>query len=207
MTEKVDERRQWKSFFVSKPFIYASLFCIGLLIFEFIFLDKRDEAEVLILARHAKEGNYPWLLLVLFLSFLSIAPTLIFFYAVFTSPYRYRIFYFLIFCLITLSEYSHYKAFGRFSRFRDIEIAFFSGDWKFTLDAAVMYFNYLALIPIIFFGFFLFWVKRIWKSGTPAFLSILLLSGAFFSPRAILQKISFIQFLSAQAAAHSSVFR
>ena len=79
MTEKVGERRQWKSFFVSKPFIYASLFCIGLLIFEFIFLDKRDEAEVLILARHAKEGNYPWLLLVLFLSFLSIAPTLIFF--------------------------------------------------------------------------------------------------------------------------------
>jgi len=167
-------------FFGKKTVAYAGVFCLCLLIFEFVCLGKQSDPEVLVFVRHFREGNYLRLLAFLILSFLSVAVTFNFFLAAFASPYRYRGLYFLLFCLTTVGEYSLYKTFGRFSRFLDLETAVFAGDWKFTLNAAILYFNYLALIPILVFGFFLIRIKPVRKKGAALFFSVIMLLGGFF---------------------------
>jgi glucan phosphoethanolaminetransferase (alkaline phosphatase superfamily) len=175
MIERDNENRR---FYQSKPFIYASFFCIGLTLFELVFLHKNPELGIL--TKHFANGDYLRLLIVLFISLASIILSLLFFYAALASPFRYRIGYFMFFCVLILTEYNYYKAFRRFSEFQDAEIAFFSTNWQIISNAAVLYFNYLALIPIIVFGVLLIRSERVWKKGLTAFACVLLATGAFF---------------------------
>ena len=162
-------------FYYSEPFFYAILFSIGLVIFELVFFYPKQ--ELVVFTKHFANGDYLRLLTVLFISFVSIILALLYFYAAFASPYRYRIIYFLIFCLTILIEYSYFKAFRRFSVFQDAEVAFFSTNLQIISNASIMYFNYLALIPIAAFGVILIYSRRVWKKGLTAFIFILMATG------------------------------
>ncbi len=177
MIRENDEKPQ-QHFFCSKPFIYAALFLTGLLIFELMFF--RNSEEFIVLSKHIGNGNYLRLFFILLISVASLGTAFLFFCAAFGTPYHYRIIYFLIFALIILNEYAHYKAYKRFSSIHDAEIAFFSTNWKIISNAAAMYFNYLALIPLVVFGFILFQTKPVWKKGGMVFIFVMLATGVFF---------------------------
>jgi glucan phosphoethanolaminetransferase (alkaline phosphatase superfamily) len=161
-----------------KLLIYAVLFCIGLTVFEFFFLPRK--AELIVLTKHLENSNYSRLFVVLLLSFIAFILELFFFYAAIASSFRYRIVYFLLFSFAILTEYGYYKAYGRFSVFQDFEIVFFYTNRQILSNAAGMYFNYLAVFPIVIFGLLLTFTEHFWKKGLTAFIGIFLLSGSFF---------------------------
>lgn len=174
-----DGESSWTSLFSSKAFTGASLFCFGLLLFEsFVFPSQYDQT---IFAKHFANGSYLRLLFVLLLSVGSILISLAFVWAALVSTARLRIVYFLIFAVTIIAEYGCYLAFGRFSELTDVALALFAGDLRFTLRAGLMYFNYLALIPIGALGILLFTVRQPVKSDILLFVVLIFSFVGFFS--------------------------
>lgn len=181
----------------SRPFVYAALFCLGLIVFELL-LFPRDEQ--FILARHLEQGNYTRLFLNLLLSGASTVLTFIFVWLALTSFIAVRLLAFVLFSIAILIEYGCYKAFGRFSVQDDIALAIFAGDWRFTAAAAAMYFNYLALVPIAFFAGLLLLTKTVIRRALPLIALTALVIAAFFGLTSYFTKNLFYTVSFASAA-------
>ncbi len=99
----------------------------------------------------------------------------IFTYLSFVSSWKYKLFYFLIFALAVLQEYGYQKAFGRFSSFTDLQIAYFTTSEQ-KLNAATAYLNLMAAIPCIAYLFVLVTVKpKTIVHGLKSFIAVVVL--------------------------------
>ena len=166
-------------FLRSRPFIFSAVFLVGLAVFEFLFLTQ--SGETFALATHYKYGIYSRIFAVFFLTIVSIALTGFFFWAAFASPYKYRIFYFTLFCLAVFTEYGYQNAFGRFTVFEDAENAFVAADAQIKMNAVGMYFDFWAIVPCLIFLVLLFFIKPTLKKGSTVLAISLLLFVGFFS--------------------------
>lgn len=166
-------------FLKSPAVLWSVAFLTGLGVFEFIFFSQAQERFAL--ATHYRYGVYSKVLAVLILSIISLSLTLIFFWASFVSPYRYRIIYFITFCLAIFIEYGYQNAFSRFTEFQDVENAFIAADLQIALNSISMYFDFLALVPCLIFGIFLFFVKPSHKKGLSILFANVILIAGFFS--------------------------
>jgi uncharacterized membrane protein YvlD (DUF360 family) len=172
-------KKQLHVFLHSKTFIFSVAFTLGLIIFEFTFLSQ--EYESIVLFRYFKSGVYLRPLAFIALSLLSLFLTNFFVWSALASPRKYKILYFLLFCLAVITEYGYQYAFNRFSGIEDVENAFVAADLQIKLNAIAIYFNYLALIPCLLFGVLLLYVKPVLKQGYLMFPVVLLMFGGFFS--------------------------
>jgi glucan phosphoethanolaminetransferase (alkaline phosphatase superfamily) len=189
MTEQRDGNRRWISAASSKSLVYAALFCIGLIVFELVLFPRSYEQAII--GKHLAQGSYLRFLAVLLLTCASIAPVLAFVWAAFASSVALRAVYLFLFSAAIVTEYSCYNAFGRFTSSGDVALALFAGNWRFTVDAAMMYFNYLALIPIAVFGVLLFTTKRTIKHGMLVFALLMIMVASFFAVTTYFTRNSF----------------
>ncbi len=156
----------------------AFAFALGLFILE-IFLFARYYQEFFYFD-HLRNGNY------LIVSKLTVMGAANFLVAVFfitaslLSPYRYRIIYFVLFCIAVLPEYGYQRAFTRFTTLEDIGNAFFAANVQIIFSAMREYFVLYAVIPCVLYAALLLLFKPLLKNGLKIFLSVLVLYGGFF---------------------------
>ncbi len=86
-----------------------------------------------------------------FFTFGSFALVFYFTYSAVSAPYFYRLVYFAIFALAVFTEYGYYSAVEHFSTTEDLENILFGTDLDNKIDAAIIYFNQAALLPVWFF--------------------------------------------------------
>ena len=183
------ENRQF-DFLLSRPFLLSAAFLIGLFVCEIVFFSQ--SRETFALAAHYKYGNYPRIIAVIFLTIVSIVLTGFFLWAAFASPYKYRIVYFVVFCLAIFVEYGYQNAFGRFTVFEDVGNAFIAADRQIAQNAVGMYFNFWALIPCLIFAVFLLSAKPTLKKGLTFLAVSMFLFAGFFSLTSYFTRNSFI---------------
>lgn len=177
-------------FLRSRPFLFSVFFLIGLTVFEFIFFSQIR--ETIALATHYKYGVYSRIFALFFLTIGSLVLTGFFFWSAFASPYKYRIFYFVVFCLAIFTEYGYQDAFGRFTVFEDAENAIVAADTQIKMNAVGMYFDFWAIIPCLIFVVLLFFIKPTLKKGLTVLIISFVLFGGFFSLTSYFTHNSFI---------------
>lgn len=160
--------------------VYLSLIClISLIIFEAFFLSQNYSNFVF--KRYYQSGNYLNIVVFSTLTLVSLGIGAFFFWSSFTSNYKFRLIYWLIFCLAIFSEYSYQNAFQRFSNLEDMENAFIAADFSIKLNAISIYFNWLAIIPCLFYGSLLFFAKPQTNKTWRYLLLNLIIFTSFFS--------------------------
>lgn len=164
----------------SKPFIAAALFLIGLIVFESIFLSSAYSSGI-VLGKDFKSANYLKAVVFIFLTVSSLVLTGLFFWVAFASSYKYRIIYFILFGFAVAVEYGYQNAFQHFTNSEDFENAFFAADWQIKINAAEMYFHYLALVPCVIFGVLLFLIKPQIKKELATLAAVFVLLCGFFT--------------------------
>lgn len=179
MTDNGRGTRHWKEFVFSMPSVYAVLFCLGLVIFEyFVFRPKYPR---LILIRHWTDENYFRLEVFLVLASVATGLAVLLFRAAFSSRAAYRVVYLILFLVSVAVEYSLYGAFGRFSKLDDIALALVGIDLRIGSEAVLAYFNWLALLPVTVFAGLLLLTRGRRELGAGALAAVLVLFGAFFA--------------------------
>ena len=131
----------------------AACFVLGLCLFELVSLGAGSSGWII--HKHFAAGNHFRLALVLGLSLLSIAAVFGLVLSAIKSTVPFRSIYFLIFSALFICEYAFVRALNSFSSFQFAEVAWFTGDPGFVLDAARLYFNFLSLVPILAFALLL----------------------------------------------------
>lgn len=160
--------------------IFLSLiFLLGLIIFEAIFLSQGYSTFVL--KRYFQNANYLNVVIFSALTLISFGLATFFIWSSFVSNYKFRLIYFAVFCLAIIAEYGYQNAFLRFSNLEDVENAFVAADATIKLNAISMYFNWLAIIPCLVYGVFLFVIKPQTNKNWRYLLANLLLFVSFFS--------------------------
>ncbi len=158
MIDAVSENRTLRDLIQSRPFILAAVFCFALIVFEYFFLF--NSYPQVIFLRHWESGDYFRLLIFCGLSVCSTLLVFVYFWAAFSARTILKIVYFAVFAFATTVEYGYHFAFRRFSNLLDLTTAMFTGvDLQMGREAIGMYFNWLALIPIVCFGVLL-WLIR-----------------------------------------------
>lgn len=136
-------------------------FTLGLFGFECIYLPLVPEPIDLA----ARIGGY-------FLGFLSIVLLFFFTFFAFTSPYKWRLVYFLIFTLGIITEYGYYTALQHFSTAEDLENVIFGTNLDNKIDAVMIYFNWAAFIPCAVFLVLLLVLKPLSEKGLKNLVSV-----------------------------------
>lgn len=108
----------------------------------------------------------------------------IFVFVALISPYRYRIVYFLLFCLSVWVEYGYQEAFYRFSNSEDAANALFAADSRIIFNAVPYYFDNVAFLPCLAFALLLIFIKPLREKGLKNLLIVLLLFVGFYSTSA-----------------------
>jgi hypothetical protein len=137
-----------------------SLIFLGVLIvFETFFLSQ--DYSTFVVTRHYNSRNYTNIFAFVMLGLLSVGLSAFFFWSSFASAYKFRLIYFLIFCLAVFWEYSYQNAFQRFSNLEDMENAVIAADFFIRMNAVSLYFSWLALIPCLVYAVLLFLPKPV----------------------------------------------
>lgn len=171
----------FKNIYSSNIFYWTISFGLGLLVFEWLCLPT-SRNSLFILKRHLESGGYLRLFFVIFLTITAFALFLSFIYAALASSRLYRLFYFLIFSILISIEYGYYKAFESFQKVQEAEVALFATNSEIITTAIALYFNYLAIIPIVAFGILLIFIQTHFKRGfIPLIVVIFSLTGFFFA--------------------------
>lgn len=131
----------------AKPFAFALLFCLGLSILEFILMPQTAASEVF--NKHVANRSFLRLAIFLSLPMTAIVLSLLVIYGAVASRIMWRAVFTILFALTTFGEYGYHRAFGRFSTFLDLEVAIFSTNYQIFSNAAAMYFNPIAVVPVI----------------------------------------------------------
>lgn len=156
----------------------AFLFTLGLIALESFFFSRYYQEFYYF--RNLKNGNY------LIVSKLTVLATANFLVAVFfiaaslLSPYRYRIIYFVLFCIAVLPEYGYQRAFNRFTTLEDVGNALFAADMRIMFSSMGEYFVLLGVIPCLLYGILLLTLKPLLKNGLKIFLAVAVLFSGFF---------------------------
>ena len=166
-------------FFYSRNLVFATSFVICLAIFEYLYLSQRY--ETLIIGRYLNNGFYLRPIIFLLLTTATLLLTTFFAWSALTSSYKYRPFYFIIFCLTITTEYGYQNVFGRFTNFTDIENAFVNRELNVLANAISDYFSLLSLLPCALFSILLICVKRNAANGLRKLVLIMLAFTGFFS--------------------------
>lgn len=153
-------------------------FTLGLFILEIFFFSRYYQEFFYF--DHLRNGNY---LIVLKLTVMGAANFLVafsFIAASLLSPHRFRIIYFILFCLAVFPEYGYQKAFTRFTTLEDIGNAFFAASGQIIFSAMREYVVFYAIFPCLLYAALLLLVKPLLKSGLKIFASVLILYSGFF---------------------------
>ncbi len=161
-----------------KYLLASSGFTFGLIVLESFFFSRYYQ-EFYILDNFIN-GNYIYLLKTAVLGIANFLLAVFFIAASLLSPYRYRIFYFLLFCLAVLPEYGYQRAFNRFTTLEDIGNAFFASDMRIMFSSIGEYFVLSAIIPCVLYAIFLAVVKPLLKDGVKIFLAVVAAFSGFF---------------------------
>jgi glucan phosphoethanolaminetransferase (alkaline phosphatase superfamily) len=125
-------------------------------------------------------GNLVVILITLIILF-SLFCFFLFIYFSFTSSWRYKIVYFLIFAFAVFHEYSYQNVFGRFSTLNDLQIAFATTSEQ-KLNAIATYFSLIAIIPCVVYLLMLITIKsKHITRGLKSFLVIAILFIGFYA--------------------------
>lgn len=189
MTEKSESSR-FRDLVSSKISLWTFVFTSSLLVFEFVMLSK-SRTSLAILSRHFANGDYLRLSFVLALSIVAVFLFSAFVYAAFSSSWKFRAVYFIIFSALILVEYGYYQAFESFFRFQDIEIAIYAKNPAIFSGAVLKYFSYIGFFPIVAFGLFLYLTKKESPSGLKVLLSLVFIFIAFFFSTSYFTKNTF----------------
>ncbi len=158
--------------------IAAFGFTLGLIILEYFFFPRYYQEFFYL--RNLKNGNYLIVLKTTVLSSANFLAAVFFIAASLLSPYRYRIIYFVLFCIAVLPEYGYQRAFNRFTTLEDIGNALFAADMRIMFSSIGEYFVLLAIIPCLLYAALLLVIKPLLKNGIKILLSVLLLFSGFF---------------------------
>lgn len=99
---------------------------------------------------------------------------------------RLKILCLLLFSAAAVAEYAHHEAFRRFSHYSTAAVGMHAGDWLFSKNAVVLYFNPLCVPPILLFVVLLLSCRRSFVQNKWALAVVLLMTAfaagtAFFS--------------------------
>ncbi len=172
------EKLQWKIPF-SKHLILCLIFTLGLIVSEFFLFPEYYDGFSII--THFQNYVFIKPIKIIALAIPSFLLSGFFVWAAFTSPYRYRIIYFLLFCLSVWTEYGYQDAFNRFTNSEDAASALFATDSRIIFNSMSYYFDRLAFIPCVIFAVLLIFVKPTQEKGLKNLLAVLLIFGGFFS--------------------------
>jgi len=113
--------------------------------------------------------------LAIFSSVFSFFIAVLFFYGAFASPLWLRLVYAVIFAGLVTAEYSCYMALNRFANLTDVELGITSPP-QLWLNAGKLYFNWVALVPIVML-LIAYWSTKptAAKTGAASILIILIL--------------------------------
>lgn len=160
--------------------IFLSLFFLfGLIIFEAVFLSQNYSTFVF--KRYFQNANYLNIIIFATFTLVSFGIGAFFFWSSFRSNYKFRLIYFVVFCLAIIAEYGYQNAFQRFSNLEDVENALIAADATIKFNAISMYFSWLAIIPCSIYGGFLFFTKPQTDKNWRYLLANLILFVSFFS--------------------------
>ncbi len=176
--------------FSSKHLIWTIAFGICFLIFEWVVLPN-SLVDLDVWVKHIKHGSYFRLLIVLGLSTFALVLFLAFIYAALASSRVYQVIYFSVFSFLVATEYGYYNAIGQFFEIHEMEVALLATNAEIIANAATIYFNYLALVPILGFGVLLLIAPRVIERGFIPLSAIILSLGLFFFATTYLTKNTF----------------
>ncbi len=161
----------------SKILAISALFSFFLIFFEIL---SFNISYPFFIFHYSTRGNFTFTTVCNLSLLLSLLLFFFFTYITFSSSWRFKIIYFLVFAFAVSFEYGYQKAFKRFSGMQDLYTASVSTfDQKLT--STTEYFSFIALIPIFAYLTMLFVVKR--KSdlfGLKSFLLIMVLFAGFY---------------------------
>ena len=168
------------SFFsIHRKYIIAAFgFAFGMVILEAFVFPRYYEGFFLL--TNLKNGNYLIVLKTIVLGTANFLLAVFFIFASLISPYRYRMLYFILFCIAVLPEYSFQKVFNRFTALEDIGNALFAADMRIITSSIGEYFVTSAIFPCLLFALLLLIIQPLAKKGLKIFLTIVLLYSGFF---------------------------
>jgi glucan phosphoethanolaminetransferase (alkaline phosphatase superfamily) len=174
------QRRQFaRQIFRSDRFAVAFVFASALFVFEFfsfpLYYRNFYVSELFL------SGVYQWPLKVFAMGLASFLLLILFVAAALLSPYRYRVIYFLLFCLGAVVEYGYQNAFNRFTNFEDAVNAFAGSDARMMSSYISSFYSAAALAPCLVFGILLILIRPSLKNGLKPLLVFLISFTAFFS--------------------------
>lgn len=170
---------KYQSFFSYRRYLLASFgFTLGLIILEYFFFPYYYREFYYL--DNLRNGNYLNVLKTSVLGSANFFVAAFFIAASLLSPYRYRILYFVLFCIAVLPEYGYQRAFNRFTTLEDIGNVFFAADMRIMFSSIGEYFVLLGIIPCVLYAALLFVIKPLLKDGLKIFLSVILLFSGFF---------------------------
>lgn len=178
MIDRTNGARNWREAVSSRPFIFAVVFCIGLIVFEYFMFRPLD--AIRIFNRHWSGGNQLRLIVFLVLGIGGTVLSIFFFWAAFASSYFARAFYLLVFAFTCAVEYSIFGAFNRFTRLVDVATAMLGVDVRLGTEAVMMYFNWMAVVPVAAFVGVLMLTKKTRSRGIGTFALVIAAFVGFF---------------------------
>lgn len=168
-----------KFYFSHRNYLIASFgFTLVLVVLEYFFFPRYYQEYYYL--DNLRNGNY---LVVLKLTVTTTANFLLavfFIFASLVSAYRYRLIYFILFCIAVFPEYGYQRAFNRFTTLEDIGNALFAADMRIMFSSIGEYFVLSAIIPCILYAALLFAVKPLLKNGAKFLTAVLIAYSGFF---------------------------